>query len=54
MSHPIAQKLNELFCADKEKVADYAKILYAQARLIGGLSVEDPTELATLVCDLML
>ena len=54
LEHPIAQKLKELYETDKEKVADYAKILYAQARLIGGMSVENPTELSNLVCNLMI
>ena len=52
-NHPIAQKLTELYESDKEKAGKYAKILYAQARLIQGLSVDDPTELSNLVCDLM-
>ena len=51
--HPIADKLKEIFAADKEKTAAYAKILYAQARLIEGLTVDDPTELSNLVCGLM-
>ena len=53
MEHPIAAKLKELFATDKEKVASYAKILYAEARLIGGLSVENPAELTELISDLM-
>ena len=53
INHPITAKLKELFVSDKEKLADYAKILYAQARLIGGMSVENPTELSNLVCNLM-
>ena len=52
-SHPIAEKLKELFTNDKEKVASYAKILYAEARLIGGLSVENPAELTELISSLM-
>ena len=52
--HPIAEKLKELFVSDKEKLANYAKILYAEARLIGGMSIENPTELSSLVTDLML
>ena len=52
--HPIAEKLKTLFVSDKEKLESYSKILYAQARLIGGMSVENPTELAGLVCDLMI
>lgn len=51
--HPVAQKLKALYDSDKDKVADYARILYSVARLIGGMSVENPTELSNLVCDLM-
>ncbi len=53
-SHPIAAKLKSLFETDKDKIASYTKILYAQARLIGGLSIENPSELSSLVCDLMI
>lgn len=52
-AHPIAEKLTELYAGDKDKAAKYAKILYAQARLIEGLSVDDPIELSNLVCELM-
>lgn len=53
-NHPIAQKLGELYESDKEKAGKYARILYAQARLIEGLSVDDPTELSNMVCELMI
>ncbi len=52
-NHPIAEKLKELFETDKDKLADYTKILYNQARLIEGLNVENPTELTNMVCDLL-
>ena len=52
-NHPIADKLKTLYVSDKETLNKYSKILYAQARLIGGLTVENPTELSNLVCDLM-
>ena len=52
-THPIAQKLKELYDADKEKLAKYAKLLYGEARLIGGMEIEDPAEFALLVCELM-
>ena len=51
--HAIADKLRALFASDRDRVADYTKILYAQARLISGLSVDNPTELSELVCGLM-
>lgn len=53
-SHPIAAKLKELYETDKDKLAKYSKILYAQARLINGLALDNPSELSSLVCDLMI
>ena len=53
-SHPIAAKLKELYGTDKDKLAKYSKILYAQARLINGLTLDNPSELSSLVCDLMI
>ena len=53
MEHPIKDKLLALYESDKDKLADYSKILYAQARLINGLSLENPSEISDLVCDLM-
>ena len=52
-SHPIAEKLKKLYETDKDSVADYAKILYANARLCSGLSIDNPTQLCDMVCDLM-
>ena len=52
-SHPIADKLKDLYENDKEKLESYTKILYNQARLVEGLSVEDPTELSNIICDLL-
>ena len=54
MNHPIAAKLKELFENDKDKLAKYSKVLYAQARLVSGLSIENPAEVSDLVCNLML
>lgn len=48
--HPIAAKLKTL---DDTTLAIYARILYAQARLIAGMPVDNPTELSNLICDLM-
>ena len=52
-NHAIAEKLQELYISDKDALADYTKILYNQARLIEGLSIENPTELTNLICDLI-
>lgn len=52
-SHKIADKLRELYKSDKEKFNEYTKILYSQSRLIEGLSIENPTEISNLICDLL-
>ena len=51
--HPIAAKLKTLFETDKETVKKYTKILYAQACLIGGKTIENPAEFSELVSELM-
>ena len=51
--HPIANKLRDLYEEDKEELGKYTKILYNQARLIEGLSVDNPTELTNIICDLI-
>ncbi|MBR2027547.1 MAG: molecular chaperone HtpG [Oscillospiraceae bacterium] len=51
--HPIAEKLRSLYNDDKASLAKYAEILYAQARLIEGLPIENPTELTDLICDVL-
>ena len=53
VNHPVAAKLKALYGTDNDTVERYAKILYAQACLICGLAVENPTELSNLICDLM-
>lgn len=45
------KKLNEN--GEKEKLGKYANLLYSQALLIEGLAVENPTEFANLICELM-
>ncbi len=51
--HPIVKTLQELYKTDKEKLKKYSKILYAQARLIEGLSLDNPTEVTDLICDML-
>ena len=48
-SHPIAEKLRALMQSDPDKVKDYAKVLYAQARLIEGMPIDNPTEISSLI-----
>ena len=49
--HKIAKKLEHLYETDKEALKDYTKILYAEARLIEGLPIDNPTEITCLICD---
>lgn len=51
--HPIAEKIKFLFKNDKEALKQYTKILYAQAKLIEGLDIENPTEISNLICDII-
>ncbi len=50
-SHEIVKKLESLYKENQDALRNYSKILYAQARLIEGLPIENPTELANLICD---
>ena len=52
-SHPIAQKIKDLYANDKEELKKYTKVLYSQARLIEGPPVENPTEISNLICEIM-
>jgi len=53
-SHPISDKLKELYKnEDIETLEKYTKVLYGQARLIEGLTVENPTEISNLICEIM-
>lgn len=52
-AHAVADKLVELYSTDKEKLVKYTKLLYNQARLIGGLAIEDPLEFSELISELM-
>ncbi len=52
-NHPIAEKIKKLYKEDKEELKKYTKVLYAGARLIEGLPVENPTEITNLICDIM-
>ena len=53
-SHKIFELLKDAFVNDKEKAEKIARVLYNQALLIEGLSVEDPVEYANDVCSLMM
>ena len=54
LNHPIAAKLKSLYESDKERLEKYAKILYSEACLISGISLENPAELTELISELMI
>lgn len=52
--HPVFETLRTVFDAnEKDKVKQYAELLYNQALLIEGLSVEDPVAFSNAICTLM-
>lgn len=53
-SHPIYDKLKSLYEDDKDKLKIYAGLLYNQALLIEGMSIENPLEFSNQICDIML
>lgn len=52
-SHPIAEKIKNLYNTDKEELKKYSKILYNGARLIEGLNIENPTEFSNMICEII-
>ena len=53
-SAPFAALKKAVDAGDKDTVAKYAKLLYAQALLLADLPLEDPAEYTELVCSLMI
>ncbi len=53
MNHPLAEKLTDLYESDKDRLAKYAKVLFGEACLIGGVALDDPKEFTSLVSELM-
>lgn len=51
--HDVFRSLKATFAQDKEKAKLYTNILYNQAVLIEGLSVEDPVAFTNDICQLM-
>ena len=49
-----AEKLKALYKSDRERLEKYAKILYAEACLISGVSINNPAELCELISELMI
>ncbi len=53
-NHPIFQKLCDLYRSDKDKLKEYASLLYTQALLIEGVAIDDPVEFSNQICGLMI
>lgn len=51
--HPIADKLKDLYASNKEEFDKYTKILYADAKMIAGLPIDNPTEISSLICEVI-
>ena len=52
-NHEVFNSLKETFENDKDKFDLYTNLLYNQALLVEGLSIEDPVEFANNICKLM-
>ena len=53
VNHEVYGALKAAFEGDQEKFALYTQLLYSQALLIEGLSIEDPVELSNNICKVM-
>ena len=53
VNHPIFAKIAALYDTDKDKLKQYAAVLYDSALLIEGLPIEDPVAYTNAVCDLL-
>ncbi len=53
LSHPAVKAMESAIQTDIEKAKKYAEILYCQAMLIAGLTLENPSEYTDLVCSIM-
>lgn len=52
-NHPIYKTLCSLYEKDKDKLKAYTEILYTQASLVEGLTLEDPIAYSNAICDLL-
>ncbi|MBP5684538.1 MAG: molecular chaperone HtpG [Bacilli bacterium] len=51
--HTKSEKLKDLYTKDKELFEKYTKVLYATAREISGLRIENPNEFADILCNII-
>ncbi|MHB1395017.1 MAG: molecular chaperone HtpG [Clostridia bacterium] len=54
VNHEVFKSLKEAYEKDKAKVDLYTNLLYTQALLVEGLTIEDPVEFTNNVCKLMI
>lgn len=52
-NHEIFHAMKKIYALDHEAVKDYADVLYNQALLIEGFSIEDPVAFSNKVCEFM-
>ena len=52
-NHKIAEKLKDLYKNDKDEFNKYTKILYSEAALMAGVTLDNPTEISDLIVDLL-
>lgn len=52
-NHPVFDKLQYLYDNDKEMLSVYANLLYSQAMLIEGMSIENPVEFSEQLSKVM-
>lgn len=53
-NHDIFNAMKKVYENNQDKVADYASILYDQALLIEGFSIDNPVDFSNKICDLMI
>ncbi|HIW33779.1 MAG TPA: molecular chaperone HtpG, partial [Candidatus Paenibacillus intestinavium] len=53
INHDVFRALQQAYGNDQEKFGLYTQLLYSQALLIEGLSIEDPVELSNNICRVM-
>ncbi len=53
LSHPAVQKMEALIQTDIDKARKYAEVLHAQAVLIAGLPLDNPSEYTDIICELI-
>ena len=51
--HPVMEALSKKYESNPEEIGEYAELLYNQALLIEGLTIDDPVEFSNAICRLM-